>query len=92
VSGLPDPQTHCLLCGMRLYDDRSRFAEGDFCPDSAGCRRRALSQMQELRAKTDQELQRRLLELAPQVEKAWVELARLTQELAGLALTTEGPH
>jgi len=87
-----EPQTHCLLCGMRLGAHPHHYAEGDFCEDGAGCRRRALSQMQELRARTDQELQRRLLELAPQVEEAWLGLARLIQELAGLALTTEGPH
>lgn len=88
---MAEPARGCTLCGFTLSQHPHHYTEGDFCEDVAGCRRRALHLMEELRARTDQELERRLWELAPQVEKTWVEVARLVHELAELARKPEGP-
>jgi len=38
-----DAGTGCTLCGYPLTERSRHYAEGDFCDDVAGCRRRALS-------------------------------------------------
>jgi hypothetical protein len=42
---------NCVLCNHKILesDSRSNFTEGVFCADGAGCRRRALKRMNELK-------------------------------------------
>ena len=42
---------NCVLCNHKILesDSRSNFTEGVFCADGAGCRRRALKRINELK-------------------------------------------
>lgn len=46
----PPSPTHCVLCGMPLSAKHYTYAEGAFCDDVAGCRRRALAILTDLRS------------------------------------------
>jgi hypothetical protein len=71
----------CDLCGFKLMSEETRYVEGTVCSDSAGCRRRALMRMREIR-KLYRELDYRIAHRASTSETSRFVHGRLTEILA----------